>query len=133
MLTKILVTLVVIALGWLAVRDRWRGGEGGSSRERSLPASQDDSRDGLMPRGAVRLAAYGLVVLMLLGTSVYLLQGWQRDREVVDIQVVNAYTGEIQRYEARRGDIDRRSFVALDGRRVQIAEMERLILLERSR
>jgi hypothetical protein len=132
MLTKILVTLVVIALGWLAVRDRWRGGEAGGSRE-SVPAPRADGREALVPRGAVRLAAYGLVVLMLAGTGVYLLQGWQRDREVVDLQVVNAYTGEIQRYEARRGDIDRRSFLTLDGRRVQIAEMERLILLERSR
>jgi hypothetical protein len=133
MLTKILVTLVVIALGWLAVRDRWRGSEGGGSPGRSLPSPRADGHDALVPRGAVRLAAYGLVVLMLVGTGVYLLQGWQRDREVVDVEVVNAYTGEIQRYEARRGEIDRRSFHTLDGRRVQIAEMERLILVERSR
>lgn len=133
MLTKILVTLVVIALGWLAVRDRWRSGEAGRSVEASAQAPRADGREALVPRGAVRLAAYGLVVLMLVGTGVYLLQGWQRDREVVDVQVVNAYTGEIQRYEARRGEIDRRSFLSLDGRRVQIAEMERLILIERSR
>jgi hypothetical protein len=133
MLTKILVTLAVIALGWLAVRDRWRGNEGVGSRENSSPATRSDGRDALVPRGAVKLAAYGLVVLMLVGTGIYLLQGWQRDREVVDVEVVNAYTGEIQRYEARRGEIDRRSFETLDGRRVQIAEMERLILVERSR
>ena len=130
---KILVTAAVIVLGWLAVRDRWRSQNDGEPKVRPDAGGRPGEHAPLVPRGAVKLAAYGLVLLMLVGTGVYLFQGWQRDREIVELQVVNAYTGEIEPYEARRGGIDRRSFTTLDGRRVQIAEMERLIVIERER
>lgn len=133
MLTKFLLTATVILVAWLVVRSRSRAqGDAvprlgaDSQRRGSEPAES-------MPRGAVKLAAYGLVVLMLVGSGVYLFQGWQREREIVQLQVVNIYSGEVDHYEARRGDIGQRSFVTRDGRRIQIAEMERLIQLEARR
>ncbi|MBK1706524.1 hypothetical protein CKO40_18715 [Halochromatium glycolicum] len=133
MLMKILLTAAVILAGWLAVRERWRAEDDAERLAGQAGRDRAQDRNVLVPRGAVRLAAYGLVVIMLAGTGVYLFQGWQRDRETVEVQVVNTYTGKIERHEARRGEVDRRSFVTLDGRRVRIAEMERLILLEPER
>ncbi|NBC48415.1 MAG: hypothetical protein GVY22_10565 [Gammaproteobacteria bacterium] len=130
---KILLTAAVVLVGWLVVRERWRSEDDAERLPGHGSGERTQDRGALVPRGAVRLAAYGLVVIMLIGTGVYLFQGWQRDRETVQLQVVNSYTGKIERYEARRGEIDRRSFVTLDGRRVRIAEMERLILVEPER
>lgn len=138
MFMKILVTAAVVLVAWLVVRERWRSADDaeGSPGSADGPGGGAGRRFGqhareagpLVPRGAVKLAAYGLVALMLAGTAVYLFQDWQREREIVQVRVVNVYTGESEGYEARRGEVGERSFVTLDGRRVQIAEMERLIL-----
>jgi len=128
MFTKLLFTATVILVAWLVVRNRWRADDdepGSLSNQRSAALGP------LMPRGAVKLAAYGVVILMLVGTALYLFQDWQHAREIVQLQVVNVYSGQVERYEAQRRDISRRSFVTLDGRRIQIAEMERLIQIER--
>jgi len=133
MLTKLLLTATVILVAWLVVRKRWRSSGNELPRLAAEPRSDSSGSGPLMPRGAVKLAAYGLVVLMLVGSGVYLFQGWQREREIVHLQVMNVYSGDVEHYDARRGDIDQRSFVTLDGRRVQIAEMERLIQLRSER
>lgn len=131
MFTKLLLTATVILVAWLVVRNRWQADD--DERPRLGAGSKQRSAVGgpLMPRGAVKLAAYGVVILMLVGTALYLFQDWQHAREIVQLQVVNVYTGQVERYEAQRSDISPRSFVTLDGRRIQIAEMERLIQLER--
>jgi hypothetical protein len=131
MLTKILLTATVILLAWLVVRKRWRTGDGDGDRARIAAPAQASQAAALMPSGAVKLAAYGLVLLMLAGTGFYLFQGWTASREVVQLEVVNVYNGQVERYQALRGQIEQRSFVTLDGRRIQIAEMERLIQVER--
>lgn len=127
---KILLTAAVVWVAWLVVRERWRAEEAAERPCAGDGRGRPSERSPLVPRGAVKLAAYGVVAIMLVGTGVYLYQGWQREREIVQLQVVNTYTGEVERYEARRGEIDRRGFLTLDGRHVQIAEMERLIVIE---
>lgn len=127
MFTKLLLTATVILVAWLVVRKRWRAEGDQPPRPRALTNARAPAAGPLMPRGAVKLAAYGVVVLMLGGSGFYLFQDWQQAREIVQLQVVNIYTGETERYEARRGGIDGRRFRTLDGRRIRIAEMERLI------
>ncbi|MBK5929185.1 hypothetical protein [Halochromatium salexigens] len=131
MFTKLLLTATVILVAWLVVRKRWRAEGEAPLRLRAASQSRASAAEPLMPRGAVKLAAYGIVVLMLAGTGFYLFQDWQHARAIVQLQVINVYTGETEHYEARRSEIDRRSFRTLDGRHIQIAEMERLIVRER--
>ncbi len=65
---------------------------------------------------------------MLIGSLAYLVRDWDRDREIIPVQVVNANTGEVTRYEARRGSVDGRRFVTSDGREIRIADIERLVM-----
>ncbi len=131
MITKLLLTATVILVAWLVVRNRWRGESDEHARLDHETDRRAEASRALVPLGAVRLAAYGVVILMLVGTALYLFQDWQHDREIVQLQVVNVYSGAVEHYEAQRNDISQRSFVTLDGRRIQIAEMERLIQIER--
>jgi hypothetical protein len=48
---------------------------------------------------------------------------------VVSIQVINATTGQVTTYRARRDEIEGRQFETLDGRRVTLAAVERMVLL----
>jgi hypothetical protein len=65
---------------------------------------------------------------MLIGSLSLLVRDWDRDREIIPVQVVNANTGEVTRYEVRRGSVDGRGFVTADGREIRIADVERLVM-----
>jgi len=120
MIGKLILTMAVVYVGWLVVRQRLReaAGEPAQTAVRELPA------------GALRVGAYALVGLMLAGSGLWLFLDWRAQRELVEVQVVNPYTGAVQRYQVRRGDIDGRSFRTPDGRRVRIAEMERMVIID---
>lgn len=120
MFGKILLTLVVILGAYAAIRARMRRG---SVSARPVPASSP-----LIPPGTVRAVAYGLVAVMVVGSLLWLYLDWEASREVVAVQVINANTGNISTYRARRGDVEGRHFTTLDGRRVTLADVERMVL-----
>ena len=63
----------------------------------------------------------------MLATSVYLLfEHWRDNNAVIYIRVVDAGSGRTAEYRAARGDIQDRAFTTVDGRRVVLAETERL-------
>jgi len=122
MFAKILLTLVVILGAYAVIRARMRQ-DGGSESARSAPASMP-----LIPPGTVRAVSYGLIAVMVLGSLLWLYLDWEAGREVVTVQVINANTGGIATYRARRADVAGRHFTTLDGRRVTLADIERMVL-----
>jgi hypothetical protein len=127
MIAKILMTAAVIGIAYLVIRARYQG----AAPQRNGDASPAERAPPLLSPVAIRLAAYAVIGLMLAGSAFYLFQSWEQQQQVLDVSVVNPYNGQVQHYEARRGDIDGRSFRTLDGRLIRIAEMERLILEDR--
>ncbi|WP_296806885.1 hypothetical protein [Thiocapsa sp.] len=120
MISKLLLTAGVIFVAYLVIRARIR-----RSRE---AAGLVAPRRPLIPSALLRPLAYGLLAAMLIGSLAYLVRDWDRDREIIPVQVVNANTGEVTRYEARRGSVDGRRFVTSDGREIRIADIERLVM-----
>lgn len=122
MITKLLLTLGVIAIAWLVLRNRSRRGQvAAGERAAQLAAPAERRRD-----GAPRLAAYTLVVFMILGSGLFLYFQWRDEYRIVTVEVINTQTGHSVSYQARRGDVDARSFLTLDGRQVNVAETERI-------
>jgi hypothetical protein len=75
------------------------------------------------PIRGLALAGGGVMLL----ASVYLLYDhWRDNNEVIFIRVVDASSGRSAEYRAQRGDIEDREFVTTDGRRIVLAETERL-------
>lgn len=127
MLGKLLLTAVVVYIAYLVIRKRLREAD-----EDVRPQRPGGSAPGpVLPIRAVRAVAYGLLGLMLLGSAIWVYLDWQQQREVVQLQVVNPYTGGVKTFAVRRGDIDGRRFRTLDGREVRIAEMERMVIESR--
>jgi len=118
MIWKFLLTIVVMLGAYLVVRTRWRA----AGRVGAPTASP------LLPAGLVRTVAYGLLGLMLAGSGWYLFWQWETDNAVLAVEVVNANTGAVTRYEARRRTIEGRGFRTLDGREIRLADVERMIL-----
>jgi hypothetical protein len=123
MFGKILITVVVLVMAWLVIRKRLQTG--------GQVAPPPVRGDPLMPVGVLRALAYGLVSVMVAGTGLYLFQGWVTGREAVTVRVINANTGEGVTYRARREDVVGRSFRTLDGRRITLADVERMELYDK--
>ncbi len=122
MFSKIFITLAVILGIYWVIRTRRRRGGGQAAGSQSPPQPPMISRE------RVRALAYGLLVAMVSGSLLWLYWDWEAGRGVVSVQVINANTGAIVIYQARRADVAGRHFTTLDGRRVVLAEVERLVL-----
>jgi hypothetical protein len=122
MIGKLLVTLTVFLLAYGVFRARVRA----DRRARGL----ESARSPWPPLVAVRLAAGIALAAMAVGSALYVLEGWLDGQTRVRIQVVNANTGRITAYEARRGTIEGRRFTTLDGREIRLADVERMIIRE---
>lgn len=119
LLGKILLTLVVIAVAVLVLRQR--------AQARPplvvIPRREAPPRRGGLPVGWL---ASAVVVLMLAIAGYWLYSNWRDAHEVLYLRVVDAGSGHVVHYRAYRGDIGDREFVTTDGTRVRLAETERL-------
>ena len=117
MLGKIVFTLAVVALAYLAIR----------SRSRAVVAKETARTPATATRSvSPRMVAYiFLTVAVATGGTIFLLE-WHDDRQVITIRVVNSRTGEAVVYEAYKGKVYGRRFETLDGRVVTVADVDRV-------
>lgn len=127
MITKLILTLTVIFIAWLVVKNRQQSVRA-IPHERQPEAVSEAGKNPLFKWGA-----YGLMGMLLLGSGAYLVIQWQELSRVVTVVVVDTQTGRSVSYLARRGDIDERRFVTLDGKEVSVANSERIELEAASR
>jgi len=114
MITKLLFTFAVIAGVILLVKFRRR-----VPQQAQAPV-QDETAQGF------RWLALAAVGLMIIGSAFFIWQTWRDASEVLVLNVVDTRSGKITEYQAYRSDLDGRSFRTLDGRRITLAETERL-------
>jgi hypothetical protein len=122
MFGKILITAVVIVGAYLAIRTRLQ------SDQESLATPPPRPREPLLPRGTLKAVAYALMVTMVAGSLLWLYLDYEAGREVVTVRVINANTGEVTSYQARRADVAGRRFTTLDGRPITLADVDRMEL-----
>jgi hypothetical protein len=118
MITKILFTLAVAAIVYLAFKTRLRRPPA-PARGAYLPPKRDRSATPLP-----RIAAWSLVALMLLASAAFLYSEWREAYRVVNVRVINSDTGAARSYQARLKDVEGRSFQTLDGTVVTLADVE---------
>jgi hypothetical protein len=112
MISKILFTLAVIAGVFLLVKLR---------RRRPVAAAPPDET----AQGFRWLALFA-VALILVGSAFFLWQTWRDASEVLVLRVIDTRSGKVSEYRAYRSDVEGRVFRTLDGRRISLAETERL-------
>ncbi len=119
MLTKVLFTIAVVLTVMYFSRLRRRPGIAPPAVPQSLASSNGS-------RAVVRWLAAAVVVLMIAGAALFLYLDWRAASEIVLVRVIDARSGKFIEYEVYRGEIDARSFRTVDGRRVVLAETERM-------
>lgn len=133
MLGKFLLTAAVIVLAFYVIRQRADSAGDAARRGADAPRGGDgDGARGLAAlfarRNLIQLAAGVVVVTMVLGSALTLLQGWERGRDIVTVEVANPITGAVERFDARRTDVGEQTIRTLDGRRIRVSEVERIII-----
>jgi len=119
MLTKVLFTIAVVLAVVFFSRLRRRPGLDAPT------AYKSDATSGTS-YGLMRWLASAVVILMVAGAAFYLYLDWRGASEIVLVRVIDAGTGKFSEYEVYRGEIEDRSFRTIDGRRVVLAETERM-------
>lgn len=76
--------------------------------------------------GGFRWLALAAVALMLIGSAIFLYQAWRDMTEVLTVQVIDTRSGGVSEYQVYRSDLEGREFRTLQGRRIILAETERL-------
>ncbi|WP_207061298.1 hypothetical protein [Motiliproteus sp. SC1-56] len=119
MLTKILLTALVIGAAYLFLRHQRLKASPSSGTDRSAPATGEHSP-------ALRRLAAGLLIVFLGLAAAFFAYRWLDDRTLLEIRIVNSVTGEVVRYQAYKGDLEGRRFVTVHGQSVSLADSERM-------
>jgi hypothetical protein len=132
MLGKFLLTAAIIVLAFYAIRQRagFTGERRDAADDPRAPVSGGQAGGLFSRRNLIQTAAGVVVVIMIVGSALALLQGWERARDVVTVEVSNPITGAVERFEARRTDVGDQTIRTLDGRRIRVSEVERIIIRE---
>lgn len=117
MISKILFTISVIAAVILFVKLRRR-------QVPQTPQAEDETAQGF------RWLALVAVGLMVIGSGIFVWQAWRDASEVLVLKVIDTRSGQVTEYRAYRSDVDGRAFRTVDGRRISLAETERLEVLD---
>ena len=118
MLTKLIVTLaVIVGCLWFA----------SSKRNQELqPVQNKPSRKERERKLLLTRSAFAFMFLMVLAAGVIVFFELQDDYETVTVHVINSETNARMSYEAQRQDVTENSFTTLEGRKVFVADVERV-------
>lgn len=115
MLTKIMVTLIVIVgCLWFAASKR-------NQSVKVKPDKKEIERKLLLTR-----SAFVFMFLMVIATAVIVFIDLQDDYEMVTVYVINSETNARTRYKAQRQNVNKGSFITVEGTAVFVADVERI-------
>ena len=124
MIGRILLTLAVIAIAYLFIRQRRLAEEAETQPPR---VKQEKVRDELSQD--LRLAAYMFLVLMVgIGGAVYYFR-WQDEHTILTINLHRENQAEPVSYQVYKYQLQSRSFTTIDGTQVTVAGTERMEVL----
>ena len=121
MLTKILFTLAVILVVALVFRVK----NTPAKPVKPQAAQAPNSKGGV----SAAIAAYTLLGLVIAISALVFLLHWQDQHQVIDIQVTNSQGNNLN-YQAYKKSVEGRRFTTIDGVSVDLADSDRIEILE---
>lgn len=124
MLGKFVLTLVVIIIAILVIKQRQDKDDGGAKTARHQAAEATGSM-----ASELRFAAYLFLILMF-GTGAFIYyQRWQEDHTVLTVSLFRDGQSEPVSYEVYKYQLNNRSFTTIEGVRITVADNERMEVL----
>ncbi|MEO5345428.1 MAG: hypothetical protein H7834_03500 [Magnetococcus sp. YQC-9] len=82
-------------------------------------------------RDSMRITSLTLLIIAVVWIGWFLYHDWSEAHQVVDVRVIHVQTMHTTVYQAQRNKIQGRSFHTLDGRRITLADVERMEMTEK--
>ena len=129
MLSKFLITLIVIVIAFFVVRQRHSSNETGNKPALVITPKlkKKNPKDELA--SDMRAGAYVFLVLMIsLAATLYYLD-WQDDHTILTVNLHRDNQSQPISYEVYKYQLQERSFTTIDGRSIAVASNERMEIL----
>ena len=113
MLTKILVTLLVAAIGWKVISSRQR-------MSQAAPRQPAPTPNIYTSKAAMAAAVLVIVAVAIIGWQ------WWLGFEKVHVTIVSPQNGKVDTYVVRKRDIGENKIVTIDGITIRLSQEERI-------
>lgn len=113
MLTKLLVTLLVAAIGWKVISNRQRISQ-------AAPRQQSATTNLYTNKAAIAAAILLIVAVAVIGWQ------WWLGFEKVHVTIVSPQNGNVDTYIVRKRDIGENKIVTIDGITIRLSQEERI-------
>ncbi len=129
MITKILITLLVIVGAWILVKRQRQAPRQQTQASKTTLSKKTGNSDIQWQTSDLRIGAYMFIAIMFLLGSYLYYQRWQNDHQLLSIKLYQAGNPQAVEYQVFRYQLNRRSFVTTDGVLVDIADNERMEII----
>lgn len=129
MLSKFLITLIVIVAAFSVIRARNTPKANGAKSKRAITADKTKAQDRSELSKDLRLGSYLFLALSIgIGGAVYYFQ-WQEDHSIVTVKLYRDSQAEPVSYEVYKYQLGDKAFVTTEGLSVAVAGSERMEVL----
>ena len=129
MLSKFLLTALVIMIAFFVIRQRHLSGNNISQKNRSVSRKTEKVISRNEFTSDLRLGAYIFLTLMVgLGATLYYFD-WLDDHTILTVNLHRDNVSQPVSYEVYKYQLEDRSFITTDGRTITVASSERMEIL----
>ena len=129
MLSKFLLTALVIIIAFFVIKQRHLSGNGISQKNRSNSRKTEKVNSSNEFTSDLRSGAYIFLTLMVgLGATLYYFD-WLDDHTVLTVNLHRDNVSQPVSYEVYKYQLEDRSFITTDGRTITVASSERMEVL----
>jgi len=123
MITKFLFTTLIVVAALLFMRHK-------NSRDRE-PQLEQQARQAESRKTAMFVAIAFVSLTLAVSAGLYY-SHWKEAHRIFKVQIINSHTGSEQSYHVYQGDINGRRFRTIDGRLINLSDVERMEVQERT-
>ena len=129
MLSKFLLTALVIIIAFFVIRQRHLSGNNISQKNRTISRKTENLNSRKEFTSDLRLGAYIFLTLMVgLGATLYYFD-WLDDHTILTVNLHRDNLSQPVSYEVYKYQLEDRSFITTDGRTITVASSERMEVL----
>lgn len=126
MITKFLFTALIVIAALLFMRHKNSRVRDQQLKQQAQQGQKAESRKTAM------FVAIAFVSLTLAVSAGLYYSHWKESHRIFTIQIINSLTGSEQSYHVYQGDINGRRFRTIDGRLINLSDVERMEVQERT-
>ena len=127
MLGKIILTLLVMVIAFMVLRQRSQLPQNDQTKRNNSPTkAQNKSSEKSESSSDLRVAAYLFLILMIGAAIIIYYQRWQDDHTILTVSLFRNDQTAANTYQVYKYQLDSRTFTTIEGIVITVADSERM-------